>query len=109
MGDRLSQVLDALGLGRAVLAKIRQNLGWALGYNVVGIPLAAGEGRGRGEWGGSGERAAGGGGHEHYGAAKPTRTQQLKVPLAGPRLPLLLGESRRVVGVRCGAGIPCMR
>ncbi|KAG2492510.1 hypothetical protein HYH03_009175 [Edaphochlamys debaryana] len=42
MGDRLSQVLDALDLGSATLAKIRQNLTWALGYNLVGIPLAAG-------------------------------------------------------------------
>lgn len=72
MGDRLSQVLDALGLGRAVLGKIRQNLAWALGYNVVGIPLAAGaEQRGRGAGntvsrtrggGGSGAGGAGGGG-----------------------------------------------
>ncbi|KAG2433172.1 hypothetical protein HYH02_012715 [Chlamydomonas schloesseri] len=42
MGDRLGQLLEALELGGACLAKIRQNLMWALGYNVVGIPLAAG-------------------------------------------------------------------
>ncbi|KXZ53854.1 hypothetical protein GPECTOR_6g772 [Gonium pectorale] len=42
MGDRLSQILDALDLGSATLGKIRQNLTWALAYNVVGIPLAAG-------------------------------------------------------------------
>lgn len=45
MGDRLSQIVDALKLGTATLAKIRQNLAWALLYNVVGIPLAAGKWR----------------------------------------------------------------
>eukprot|EP00951_Prasinocladus_malaysianus_P002448 scaffold17301_cov24-Prasinocladus_malaysianus.AAC.1 len=30
MGDRLGQVTDSVGLGRATLAKIKQNLGWAL-------------------------------------------------------------------------------
>ena len=29
-------------LGRATLGKIRQNLAWALVYNIIGIPLAAG-------------------------------------------------------------------
>ena len=42
MGDRLGQVGDCVALGRATLSKIRQNLVWALLYNVVGIPLAAG-------------------------------------------------------------------
>ncbi|KAF8061329.1 PAA2 [Scenedesmus sp. PABB004] len=42
MGDRLGQVVDCVRLGQATLAKIRQNLAWALVYNVVGIPLAAG-------------------------------------------------------------------
>ena len=42
MGDRLGQLLDSLQLGRAALAKIKQNLAWALVYNVIGIPLAAG-------------------------------------------------------------------
>ena len=36
------QVVEAMVLGRATLHKIRQNLAWALAYNVVGIPLAAG-------------------------------------------------------------------
>ena len=43
MGDRLTQVVDSIELGRATLSKIRQNLAWALCYNIVGIPLAAGE------------------------------------------------------------------
>ena len=34
-------VADVLGLARATIAKIRQNLFWAFVYNVVGIPLAA--------------------------------------------------------------------
>ena len=42
LGDRLAQAADALSLGRATLAKIRQNLAWALGYNALTIPLAAG-------------------------------------------------------------------
>ncbi|GAX72668.1 hypothetical protein CEUSTIGMA_g124.t1 [Chlamydomonas eustigma] len=42
MGDRLSQVVDSLELGRSALNKIKQNLAWALAYNLVGIPLAAG-------------------------------------------------------------------
>ncbi len=36
------QVLEAIALGRATLSKIRQNLAWALVYNLFGIPLAAG-------------------------------------------------------------------
>jgi Cu+-exporting ATPase len=33
---------DALGLARATLRIMRQNLVWAAGYNLLGIPLAAG-------------------------------------------------------------------
>lgn len=34
--------VQAIELGRATFGKIKQNLGWALAYNLVGIPLAAG-------------------------------------------------------------------
>lgn len=40
----LMDVPRAIRLGRATLSKIRQNLGWAVVYNVVAIPLAAGLG-----------------------------------------------------------------
>jgi Cu2+-exporting ATPase len=35
-------VAAALRIGRATLRKMRQNLGWAVGYNAVALPLAAG-------------------------------------------------------------------
>jgi Cu+-exporting ATPase len=38
----LRGVVDALRLGRATLAKIKQNLFWAFLYNTLGLPLAAG-------------------------------------------------------------------
>jgi Cu+-exporting ATPase len=40
-GD-LRAVVDALDLSRRTIAIIRQNLGWAFGYNAVLIPVAAG-------------------------------------------------------------------
>ncbi|MDB9525680.1 heavy metal translocating P-type ATPase [Oscillatoria sp. CS-180] len=42
MSDRLTEISVALHLGRATVAKIRQNLVWAFAYNLIGIPAAAG-------------------------------------------------------------------
>jgi len=42
MNGNLDGVLLALHLSRAVMKNIRQNLFWAFGYNVLGIPVAAG-------------------------------------------------------------------
>ncbi len=41
MKSDLMSAVDAISLSRATLAKIRQNLFFAFGYNVLGIPLAA--------------------------------------------------------------------
>jgi P-type Cu2+ transporter len=35
-------VANALLIGRGTLRKMRQNLGWAIGYNAVALPIAAG-------------------------------------------------------------------
>ncbi|WP_243370003.1 heavy metal translocating P-type ATPase [Geotalea sp. SG265] len=40
--DDLLDVVRAIRLGKATLAKVKQNLFWALFYNVLGIPVAAG-------------------------------------------------------------------
>ncbi|MCC6337785.1 MAG: heavy metal translocating P-type ATPase [Myxococcales bacterium] len=40
-GD-LRGIVRARRLGRATVRNIRQNLGWAFGYNTLGVPLAAG-------------------------------------------------------------------
>lgn len=42
MSDRLSDVVESIRLSLATFRKIRQNLFWALGYNLLAIPIAAG-------------------------------------------------------------------
>ena len=42
MKSSLFDVLTALHLSRVVMSRIRLNFVWAFGYNLVGIPLAAG-------------------------------------------------------------------
>lgn len=41
-GGRLSALPQAIGLARATLKIIKENLFWAFIYNIIGIPLAAG-------------------------------------------------------------------
>ncbi|MDE1853538.1 MAG: copper-translocating P-type ATPase [Thaumarchaeota archaeon] len=40
--DRLTDAVDALRIGRATMRKIKQNLAWAFGYNIILVPVAAG-------------------------------------------------------------------
>jgi len=42
MKGNLDGLLNALLLSKAVMRNIRQNLFWAFGYNIIGIPVAAG-------------------------------------------------------------------
>lgn len=42
MNGNLDGVVKALGLSKATMKNIHQNLFWAFAYNVVGIPVAAG-------------------------------------------------------------------
>jgi Cu2+-exporting ATPase len=41
LDDDLSRVPDVFDVARATRRRIRQNLGWAFGYNAIAIPLAA--------------------------------------------------------------------
>jgi Cu+-exporting ATPase len=42
MRSDLLDVVRAIAIGRATLGKIKQNLFWAMFYNILGIPVAAG-------------------------------------------------------------------
>jgi len=42
MGDQLNGLPYALNLAKKTIKKIKQNLTWAFGYNLLAIPLAAG-------------------------------------------------------------------
>lgn len=42
MQNNLVDLVTAIKLSRATVNKIKQNLGWALAYNAISIPLAAG-------------------------------------------------------------------
>lgn len=42
MRNALMDVVESIELSRATFKKIRQNLFWAFGYNMLGIPVAAG-------------------------------------------------------------------
>lgn len=39
-GD-LTSIADAIEMSRRTMRNIKQNLFWALGYNTIGIPIAA--------------------------------------------------------------------
>ncbi|KAJ8646951.1 hypothetical protein MRB53_008699 [Persea americana] len=42
LGNKLSQIVDALDLAKATMAKVHQNLAWAVAYNAIAVPIAAG-------------------------------------------------------------------
>jgi Cu+-exporting ATPase len=42
LSGSLTSLVDALELSNRTMSKIRQNLGWAVGYNLFMVPLAAG-------------------------------------------------------------------
>ncbi len=42
VGGSVQKVIDAIQISKNTLSTIKQNLVWAFGYNVLGIPIAAG-------------------------------------------------------------------
>jgi Cu2+-exporting ATPase len=41
LSDTLGRLVDGVRMARRTLTIIRQNLAWAIGYNVLALPLAA--------------------------------------------------------------------
>ena len=42
LGEKLESLPDALLLAKKTINKVKQNLFWAFGYNLVALPIAAG-------------------------------------------------------------------
>ncbi|GAA0156841.1 primary active transporter [Lithospermum erythrorhizon] len=42
LGNKLSQVVEAIDLAQSTMGKVHQNLSWAVAYNIIAIPIAAG-------------------------------------------------------------------
>ena len=42
LGDRLEALPEALALAEKTMNKVKQNLTWAFGYNLIALPIAAG-------------------------------------------------------------------
>ena len=42
LGEQLGALVRAIVISRATMSKVRQNLLWAFGYNLIALPLAAG-------------------------------------------------------------------
>ena len=42
MRDDIRDVVTGIQLSRSTMRKVKQNLGWAFGYNIALIPVAAG-------------------------------------------------------------------
>ncbi len=42
LGDRLESLPEAILLARKTMIKVKQNLFWAFGYNMIALPIAAG-------------------------------------------------------------------
>ena len=42
LNDDLRQVINTIIIGKKTISKIKQNIGWAIGYNSILIPVAAG-------------------------------------------------------------------
>ena len=42
MGDQINGLPYALNLSKRTIRKIKQNLIWAFGYNLIALPIAAG-------------------------------------------------------------------